>query len=48
MEQVILASKTALLYGNALLGQIATIVNASLMAWVLAADLPCPVTRRPT
>jgi signal transduction histidine kinase len=43
VEQVILASKTALLYGNALLGQIATIVNASLMAWVLAADLPTGV-----
>ncbi|MBK6677339.1 MAG: hypothetical protein IPG52_11080 [Rhodocyclaceae bacterium] len=40
VEQVILASKTALLYGNALLGQIVTIVNASLMAWVLSRGLP--------
>ena len=43
VEQAILASKTALLYGNALLGQIATIVNASLMAWVLAGGLPTGV-----
>ncbi|MBK7814619.1 MAG: hypothetical protein IPJ52_10070 [Rhodocyclaceae bacterium] len=40
VEQVILASKTALLYGNALLGQVVTIVNASLMAWVLSRGLP--------
>ena len=40
VEQAILASKTALLYRNALLGQIATIVNASLMAWVLSSSLP--------
>ncbi len=40
VEQVILASKTALLYNNALLGQVVTIVNASLMAWVLSRGLP--------
>ena len=40
IEQAILAGKTALLYGNAMLGQIATIINASLMAWVLSGSLP--------
>jgi signal transduction histidine kinase len=40
VEHAILASKTALLYGNALLGQIVTIVNASLMVWVLSGGLP--------
>ena len=35
VEQAILAGKTALLYRNAMLGQIATILNGSLMAWVL-------------
>ncbi len=39
-EQAILAGKTALLYGNAMLGQVATIINASLMAWVLSDNLP--------
>jgi signal transduction histidine kinase len=39
-EQALLAGKTALLYDNALLGQLATIIAASLLAWVLSETLP--------
>jgi signal transduction histidine kinase len=39
VERAILAGKTSLLYGNAVLGQVVSIVNASLLAWVLSMDV---------
>jgi signal transduction histidine kinase len=40
VDKAVLAAKTALLYDNAVLGQLVSIVIATLCAWVLAGDLP--------
>ena len=42
VEQEVLAGKTSLLYGNAALGQVVNIVNATLLAWVLSISAQRP------
>jgi len=43
VEQAILAEKTSLLFGNAGVSQLLTIVNSTLLAWVLSASASGPV-----
>jgi two-component system, sensor histidine kinase len=43
VEHAVLAGKTALLYDNAVVGQVVSIVIASLLAWVLSGNLPLPL-----